>query len=153
MLVDIIKIGILCIFIGGASIPVSFQINSSPVIVWAGNALGSLLSAIVVVYIGDRITNERFKKKVGKHRVGKKIITIFDEGDSNMRVEKAKQSINKRGLKTFSLICPIFPGVAVSTVAVYLLKLDTKTYKKWMFGGVCFVSGLYVFGYWWLFVR
>ena len=37
----IIKIAVLCILIGAASIPVSFTVNSSPVIVWLGNALGS----------------------------------------------------------------------------------------------------------------
>jgi hypothetical protein len=50
-------------------------------------------------------------------------------------------------------LCPIFPGVLLSTVTVYLLDLDKTTYKRWMFSGVIFVSGAYVMGYWWIFVR
>ena len=60
MVVDILKIAVLCIVAGAASIPVSFGVNSSPVIVWLGNALGSLASAIVVIYIGDRLTSRSF---------------------------------------------------------------------------------------------
>lgn len=149
----ILRIAILCVLIGGASIPVSFGINSSPSVVWIGNALGSLFSAVVVVYIGEHITNEAYKKRISKRRIGKKVVKTFDEGQTNRGVIKARKIINKRGLKIFSLVCPIFPGVLVSTAAVYLLDLDKRTYKRWMFCGVVFVSGIYVFGYWWLFVK
>ncbi len=149
----IIKIAILCIVIGGASIPLSFEVNSSPWIVWIGNALGSLISAIVVIYIGDRITSARFKKKVSKTRVGKKVVVSFDQGDNSKAVIKTRVIINKFGLRIFSLLCPIFPGVLISTVTVYVLDLDKKIYKRWMFVGVVFVSWFYVFGYWWALVK
>jgi membrane protein DedA with SNARE-associated domain len=150
---DIIKIGLLCIVIGGASIPVSFGINSSPWIVWLGNALGSLLSAIVVVYIGDRITSEKFKNKANRWRIGRKIVAVYDAGEDGRKVRKVSSFIDKYGIKIFALFCPIFPGVAISTAGVYILDLDKATFKRWMFGGVVFVSGIYVFGYWWLFVK
>jgi formate/nitrite transporter FocA (FNT family) len=153
MFYDILRISILCILIGGASIPVSFGINSSPVVVWLGNALGSLFSAVVVIYIGNRITDEKFKKRISKRRMGAKIVKTYDEGTNNKSVGKAQRYINKHGLKIFSLICPIFPGVLVSTVAVFVLNLDKDIYKRWMFTGVIVVSGIYVFGYWWIFVK
>jgi len=153
MLFDIFQIAFLCIIIGGASIPVSFTVNSNPFVVWIGNALGSLVSAVVVIYIANRITNARFKKKISKHRVGKKIVTAFDEGEDNKKAQTASSFINKHGLRLFSLVCPIFPGVLISTVVVYALNLDKKTYVRWMLAGVFFVSGGYVFAYWWAFVR
>jgi formate/nitrite transporter FocA (FNT family) len=153
MLGEIIKIALLCVLIGCASIPISFTINNSPWVVWLGNAAGSLLSAAVVIYIGERITDEKFKNRIGKRRIGKKVVGVFDEGSDNKRVAKARTYINKHGLKIFSLLCPIFPGVFISTATVYLLDLDKKTYKRWMLGGVMFVSGIYVFGYWWIFVK
>ena len=153
MLGQIIKIALLCIVIGSASIPVSFTINDSPWVVWLGNALGSFLSAVVVIYIGDRITDEKFKVRISKRRIGRKIVRVFDEGSSNKSIAKARTTINKHGLKLFALICPIFPGVTVSTAAVYILDLDKQIYKRWMLAGVVLVSGVYVFGYWWLFVK
>jgi hypothetical protein len=149
----ILKIAFLCVIIGAASIPVSFTINSSPLVVWLGNALGSLFSAVVVIYIGDRLTSDRFKKRVSKRRIGKKVVKVFDEGDENKRVKKASTLIDKHGLRVFSFFCPIFPGVLISTAAVYLLHLDKKIYKHWMYSGIFFASGAYVFGYWWLFVK
>lgn len=153
MFLNIIQIALLCIFIGGASIPVSFTINSNPFVVWAGNALGSIISAVVVIYIANRIDNDKFKKKVSKYRVGKKIVKAFDSGNKNKKTEEATGFIQKHGLRLFSLLCPIFPGVLVSTVAVYALNLDKKTYIHWMLAGVFFVSGGYVFSYWWVFVK
>ncbi len=153
MLGNILQIAILCIVIGGASIPVSFTINSSPWVVWVGNALGSLISALVVIYIGDRITDRKFKERASKRRLGKRVIKVFDESGKNKKVAKATIIIDKHGLRLFSLLCPIFPGVAISTAAVYVLNLDKKLYKRWMFAGVVFVSGIYVYGYWWLFVK
>lgn len=149
MIGDIIKIALLCIVIGGASIPIDFTINSNPWIVWIGNALGSLISALVVIRICDRITDKKFKHKASKFRVGKKVVEVFDEGDDNKKVQKAGSFINRHGLKLFSLICPIFPGVLLSTSAVYILDLDKKVYKRWMPIGVIFVSWGYVFAYWW----
>lgn len=149
MLGQIIKIGLLCIAIGGASIPIAFTINSNPWVVWVGNALGSLVSAVVVIKIGDRITDDKFKNKASKFRIGKKVVEVFDQGDNNHKVREAQSLINKHGLKLFSLICPLFPGVLLSTTAVYILDLDKRTYKRWMFTGVVFVSGGYVFAYWW----
>lgn len=153
MLSDIIRIAILCVIIGSASIPVSFTINSSPVIVWLGNALGSLFSAIVVIYIGNRITSDKFKSRLSKGRMGKKVVKTFDEGDDNKRVAKARARIENHGLRLFSFLCPIFPGVLISTSVVYMLDLDKKTYKRWMFAGIFFASGAYVFGYWLIFVK
>lgn len=153
MIVDILIIAVYCIVLGGASIPICFEINSSPAVVWIGNALGSLISAIVVIYIGNRITNKKFEKKISKHYMGKKVVTVFEEGDDNKKVKKATVFINKHGLRIFSFITPIFPGVLISTVAVFILDLDMKTYKRWMFSGIFFASGLYVFGYWFVFVK
>jgi formate/nitrite transporter FocA (FNT family) len=153
MLKDIIHIAILCIVIGSASIPISFTVNSSPIIVWLGNALGSLISALVVIYIGDHISSRRFKQKVSKHRVGRKVVTVFDEGDKNKHVLKARILINKHGLRLFAFFCPIFPGVLIATVTVYLLDLNKQMYKRWMVAGVFFASGAYVFAYWFTFVR
>jgi hypothetical protein len=153
MLFNIIKIAALCVVIGAASIPVSFTIDSSPWIVWIGNALGSLFSAAVVIFIGNRITDTKFKKKISKRRIGKKVVYAFDEGQDNKHVIKANKQINKHGLRLFSLVCPIFPGVLISTVAVYILDLDKHIYKRWMFTGVIFVSWGYVFGYWYVFVK
>lgn len=153
VILQIIHIAILCVICGVASIPLSFNVNSSPWVVWLGNALGSLFSAVMVIYIGNRITNQRFKDKVSKRRAGRKVVKAFDEGQESKSVVKAGSFINKRGLKLFSLLCPIFPGVLVSTVAVFILNLDQKIYKRWMFAGVIFVSGAYVFGYWWIFVK
>lgn len=153
LLLDILQIAFLCVIIGGASIPVSFTINSSPWVVWVGNALGSLISAAVVLYIGNRVTDNKFKKKISKRRIGKKVVYSFDEGQDNKRVVKAGSFINKHGLRLFSLVCPVFPGVLISTTAVYILGLDRKIYKHWMFTGVIFVSGGYVFGYWLAFVK
>src|SRR4051812_23336016 len=129
MLVDIIKITFLSIAIGGASIPASFGINSSPVVVWVGNAAGSLLSAAVVIYVGNRITDEDFKKRVSKRRFGKKVIKVFDEGSDNKAAVKTTVYVNKHGLRLFSLFCPFFPGVLISTAAVLLLDLDRKIYR------------------------
>ncbi len=143
----------LCIVLGGASIPISFQVDSSPIIVWLGNALGSLISAFVVIYIGNRVTDERFKDKISKREVGKKVVGVFEEGDDNKKVAKARIIIDRHGLRIFSFLCPIFPGVLIATVAVYILDLDKAIYKKWMFTGIFFASGIYVFGYWAAFVR
>lgn len=149
----ILKIAVLCIALGAASIPLSFGINSNPVIVWLGNALGSLISALVVIYIGDRLTSDRFKSKVSKRHFGKKIVTVFEEGDDNKKVLKVRILINKHGLRVFSFLCPIFPGVLLSTAAVYVFDLDRKTYKRWMIAGIFFASGAYVFVYWWTFLK
>lgn len=148
MFADFIKIAVLCVVMGGASIPIAFTVNSNPFVVWAGNAAGSLLSAIVVIYIGNRITDQAFKKKVSRWRIGKKIVIAYDEGGDNQKVGKVRIIINKHGLRLFSLLCPLFPGVLVSTIAVYILDLDKKIYKRWMLLGVTAVSGLYVFAYW-----
>ena len=76
----IFKIALLCIVIGGASIPVSFTVNPNPFVVWFGNALGSLISAAVVIYVGERITSESFKHRISKRHFGRKIVKAFDEG-------------------------------------------------------------------------
>jgi hypothetical protein len=153
MLADLIKIALLCVVIGGASIPASFTINDSPTVVWIGNALGSLFSAIVVICISNRITNQRFKNKASRWRVGKKIVKIYDSGEDSKKIQKANKLINKHGLRLFSFLCPVFPGVLISTIAVYVLDLDKRIYKRWMFTGIFFASGAYVYGYWWLFLK
>lgn len=153
MFAQIIQIALLCIVIGGASIPIAFTISDNPWVVWVGNALGSLISARVVIYIGNRIESKKFRKKASKFRIGKKVVEVFDQGDDNTKVIKAQSLINKHGLKLFGLICPIFPGVLISTAAVYILDLDKKTFKRWMFAGVVFVSWGYVFAYYWATVK
>jgi membrane protein DedA with SNARE-associated domain len=150
---SLLKCAILCIFIGAASIPICFTFETKPLVIWLGNALGSLFSAFVVIYIAERITNQRFKKKVSRFRIGRKVITVFDAGESNKKVAKANKLINDHGLRLFALLCPIFPGVLISTTVVYILDWDKRIYKKWMFSGVFFVSGLYVLGYWLIFIK
>src|SRR3954463_5435026 len=98
MLGQILKIAGLCIVIGSASIPVSFTINSSPIIVWLGNALGSALSAIFVIYVGNRLTDKKFMKKISRWRLGRKVSNTFTEGQTNKKVAKVRRSINKHGL-------------------------------------------------------
>jgi len=153
MPLDILKIVVLCIVAGAASIPISFGVNSSPVVVWLGNALGSLASALVVIYIGNRLTSEKFKHKVRQKRFGNKIVTVFEEGDDNKKVVKVRVFINRHGLRVFSFFCPIFPGVLISTAAIYIFDLDKRLYKRWMIAGIFFVSGAYVFAYWFTFVK
>jgi ABC-type Fe3+-siderophore transport system permease subunit len=153
MLRQIIHIAVLCIVFGGASIPISFNVSNSPVIVWVGNTLGSAISALVVIYIGNKITNRQSEEKLSKKHFTKKIVTVFEEGGDNKKVQKARILIDQHGLRIFSLLCPIFPGVLVSTVAVYAIDRDKTTYKRWMLAGVVFVSGFYVFSYWAAFVR
>lgn len=145
---SIIKIAILCIIVGGASIPFAFGISNSPTVVWLGNALGSLISAFVVIYVAERISDTKFRKRVQRYHIGNKVITVMDSGDKNKKVVKARSFINKHGLKFFALVCPIFPGALVSTITVYTLGLDKRTYKLWLIPGIFLVSGLYVFGYW-----
>lgn len=152
MLGQIIKIAILCVVIGSASIPISFTINNSPWVVWFGNALGSLFSAAVVIYISERITSDKFKNRISKTRIGRKVVKVFDQDNDTKSVDKARGFINKHGLRIFGLLCPIFPGVLISTATVYLLQLNKRIYIKWMLTGVFFVSGAYVFGYWFAFV-
>ena len=137
---QIIHIAILCVVGGAASIPISFGITSSPVIVWLGNALGSLVSALFVIFIAERMGSKAYRDRMNKHRASRKVITIFEQGDDNQKVLKARIFINRHGLKVFSFLCPIFPGVLISTAAVYLLELDTKLYKRWMVAGVVFAS-------------
>lgn len=153
MPLGILKIAILCVVAGAASIPISFTVNSNPLIVWLGNALGSLFSALVVIFIANRITSEKSKAKASKRRFGKKVVTVFEQGDDNKKVLKARIFINKHGLRVYSFFCPIFPGVLISTVAIYLFELDKKMYKRWMMAGVFFASGAYVLIYWLTFVR
>lgn len=153
MFVDVVIIAALCIALGGASIPIAFTVNNNPLIVWIGNALGSLISALVVIYIANRITSKKSKDRLSESRFTKRIVTVFEEGDGNPKVQKARVVIDRHGLRVFSLLCPLFPGVLVSTVAVYVLGLDRHLYKKWMSAGVVLVSGGYVFGYWFLFIR
>lgn len=153
MITAILKIALLCIVIGSASIPLSFRVSDSVFVVWLGNAIGSLASAVAVIFIGDRITSEKFRKRVSKRRLGKKVVGTFEEGEKNTKVAEARGFINKHGLRIFSFLCPIFPGVLLSAVAVYALDLDKKIFKRWMLAGVIFASGLYVYAYWRIFVR
>lgn len=150
---DIIVIALLCIVLGGASIPIDFTINTNPVIVWIGNALGSVLSALFVIYIANKITDRTKTAKLKKKFLTRKIVTVMEEGDDNKKIAEASVMINKHGLRVFSLFCPIFPGVLIATAAVYMLRLDTKIYLRWMPVGVILVSGFYVFSYWLAFVR
>ena len=150
---DILAIAFLCIVLGGASIPIAFTITDDPVTVWAGNALGSVISAVAVIIIMNKLTNKDNEEKLKKKKFTRKIVTVFEEGDDNKKVKKATIMINKHGLRVFSLFCPVFPGVLLSTVAVYVLELDKRLYLRWMPVGVVLVSGFYVFSYWLAFVR
>lgn len=153
LFLDIIAIALLCIVLGGASIPIAFNITDDPVTVWAGNALGSVISAVAVIIIMNKLTNKNNEEKLKKKKFTRKIVTVFEEGDDNKKVKKATIMINKHGLRIFSLFCPVFPGVLFSTIAVYILELDKKLYLRWMPIGVVLVSGFYVFSYWLAFVR
>ena len=75
---------------------------------------GQLFSALIVIYIGDRLTNQKFKDNVDNRRFGKKkkIITVFEEGDDNKKVLKVRIFINKHGLRIFFVPVPDFPGRA-----------------------------------------
>jgi hypothetical protein len=92
-------------------------------------------------------------ERMSKHRATRKIEKVFDQKEESKKTQKAQSFINKHGLRIFSLLCPIFPGVLLSTSVVYILGLDRKTYKRWMLTGVVFISGAYVYAYWWMFVR
>lgn len=153
MLGQIIKIAFLCVAVGSVSIPLGFQINSSPWVVYAGNVLGSLISAFVLIYIGDRITSPKFRKRLSKRILGRKIVTVYEAGENNRKVLRARLFIDKHGLKVFAFLCPLFPGTTIATVAVYALNLDSRIYRKWMYTGTFFVCFVYVFGFWWLFVK
>jgi len=149
----VIRIAVLCVAVGAASIPLSFIINSNPFIVWLGNSLGSLFSAWIVLYIADHLTSDKTQSRISRFRVGKKVVTIFEDGNENEKVLKVRLFINNHGLRIFSFLCPIFPGVLLSTAAVYIFDLDQHIFKKWMVAGVIFASGAYVFGYWYVFVK
>lgn len=69
---NILQIAVMCTVLGGASIPLSFNVNSNPIVVWFGNALGSLISAVVVIYIGNRIIDKRFEDNISKRRMDKR---------------------------------------------------------------------------------
>lgn len=150
---QVIKIAFLCVVVGSLSIPLGFQINSSPWVVYLGNVLGSLISAWILIFIGDRITSKKFRKKLSKRIMGRKIVTVYEAGEDNKKVKSARVFIDKHGLKFFAFLSPLFPGTTIATVAVYALNLDTKTFKRWMYTGVFFVCFAYVFGYWFFFVR
>lgn len=149
----ILRIALLCMLLGVASIPVSFTVNSNPWIVWLGNALGSLLSALIVIFIANRITSNKFKKKLSKRRMTRKVVTVFEEGEDNKKVLKARIFIDSHGLKIFSFLSPVFPGVLIATVAVYLLDLDKRMFIRWMIAGIFLASGFYVFTYWHAFIE
>ncbi len=148
ILVDVIIIAFLCIALGGASIPLDFVINSNPVVVWLGNALGSVLSAIFVIYIANKLTSKKKPTKNNRRSLTNKIANLIEQGQNNKKLIKTRDMINKYGMRIFSLICPIFPGVLFATVAVYAFGLDKKQYLYWMPIGVVLVSGFYVFGFW-----
>jgi hypothetical protein len=153
MFSGLLRIALLCLIGGVASIPLSFNINSSPIIVWLGNALGSLVSLVVVIYFAEHFQGGKYAGKPRKHWVSRKIITVLETDKDNKKVVKARIFINKHGLRVFSFFCPLFPGVLLSTAAIYLLDLDKSLYKKWVTAGIFFASGAYVFGYWFTFVR
>jgi hypothetical protein len=106
-----------------------------------------------VIYIGHRMVSDSTKSTLDKSRLGRKISAVFEEGDSNISVGKARNFINKHGIRLFGIVSPLFPGVLLATMTVYLFGLDRQMFARWMFAGVVFVSGGYVFGYWYLFVR
>ena len=124
---DILAIALLCIVLGGASIPIAFTITDDPVTVWAGNALGSVISAVAVIIIMNKLTNKDNEEKLKKKKFTRKIVTVFEEGDDNKKVKKATIMINKHGLRVFSLVSsqlfsssprrrPIKPGIHTSNL-------------------------------------
>ncbi len=153
MIKNIIIIAILSTAIGGASIPLGFAITDKVSIVYLGNLIGSVVSAMFVVFIGDKIKDQEFRKKINKRRAGRKVIYIFEQGENSKKVLKVKLRVDKHGLRLFSFFCSMFPGTLASSIAVYVLDLDRTIFKKWMFLGILFNSALYVFGYWFIFVR
>lgn len=152
MLKNILIVAILSVIIGGAAIPIGFMMTDKISVVYIGNVLGSIFSALIIIFIGDRIKDREFRNKINKNRAGQKIIYIFEQGESNRKVLKVKLRVDKHGLRFFSFLCPIFPGVFISSLAVYILDLDRTIYKKWMFSGILLSSGLYVLGYWFVFI-
>lgn len=150
---QIIKIAFLCITVGSLSIALGFKINSSPWVVYTGNVLGSLVSAWIIIFIGDRITSQSFRNRLRKRILGRKIVTVYEAGEDNKKIRHARIFINKHGIKFFAFLSPLFPGTTIATVAVYALNLDTKLFKKWICLGIFFVCFIYVFGFWWFFVK
>jgi len=135
-LVDILLIAAVGAVLGLASIPFGFGLTDSPMVVYLGNAFGSLFAALVLLYLSDKFIARYFQKKIKPEKI-----------------ERASGFINKYGVHAYGLLCPLFPGVTVSVPAAIALKLDMKTFKIWLYIGLFLVSAGYVFGYWWTIVR
>jgi hypothetical protein len=136
MVIDIILIAIVGAIAGLASIPFGFTLTSSVYVVFIGNAFGSLVAALALLYFSDKLIARFFKK-----------------GVSDKSINRITKLLNKYGLRIFGLVSPLFPGVTVSVPSAILLKVDMKTYKRWMYVGIFLISGAYVVAYWAAFVR
>lgn len=153
LIANVTVIAILCILLGGASIPVAFIVTRNPFVVWFGNALGSVLSVLLIIYVANAITGGGKQDPKKRNFITKKIVNFIEDGHKNKTVVKSRNMINKYGMRIFSLVCPIFPGVLVATVAVYLFDLDKKQYLRWMPVGLVLLSGIYVFAFWLTFLK
>lgn len=133
---DILLIAIVGAVLGLASIPFGFHLTTSPIVVYLGNAFGSLFAAIVLLYLSDKFVAKFFQKKIKQEKIER--VSVF---------------INKYGVHLYGLLCPLFPGVTVSVPAAIALKLNMRAFKIWLYMGLFLVSAGYVFGYWWTVVR
>ena len=136
MIVNIFLIAVVGFVAGLISIPFGFTLTSSPIVVYVGNALGSLTGAIVFLYFSDRIISRFIKPKPNAKKTA-----------------QVSKFINKHGVRLFGLICPLFPGVTFGVPAAIALDLNMRVFKRWLFAGIFLVSAGYVFAYWWTIVR
>lgn len=129
--VDIFLIAVVGMIAGLVSIPFGFTLNNNPFIVYLGNALGSLFALLFLLYFSSKFIDRFLKKKVDKKDV-----------------EKVGNFINKHGVRVFGLFAPLFPGVTIAVPSALILKLEMKSFKRWLFVGIFLISAVYVFGYW-----
>lgn len=139
MILDIFLIAVASLTLGLASIPFGFTLTNDPFVVYFGNALGSLVAAIVFLYFSSKIIS-RFMKRRKKTNDAKKTAQVGS-------------FIDKHGVRLFGLVCPLFPGVTFGVPAAIALELDMKKFKRWLFVGIFVVSAGYVFLYYWTIVR
>lgn len=131
VIVDILLIALVGMIAGLVSIPFGFGINSNPFVVYIGNALGSLFALFCLLFLSGKFIDRYLKKKVDKKEV-----------------EKVGSFINKHGVRVFGLVSPLFPGVTIAVPSALILKLDMRSYKRWLYVGIFLVSAGYVFVYW-----
>ena len=93
VMVNILLIAAVGAVLGLVSIPFGFHLTSSALVVYLGNALGSLFAALVLLYLSDKFIARYFQKKIKQEKI-----------------ERASVFINKYGVHAYGLLCPLFPG-------------------------------------------